>query len=54
MEIKTIKIKVGDGYAVINESDFNPDLHEAFDVAPEAPAKIKAKKPVEVNDAPQS
>lgn len=33
---KTVKIKAGDDYAVINESDFDVEIHELFD-APATP-----------------
>jgi hypothetical protein len=31
-DIKTIKIKDGDGFIIINEGDYNPEIHEKFDV----------------------
>ena len=35
-EIPTVRIKSDNpfGYAIINESDFNPDEHELFDESP--------------------
>ena len=47
--IPTVKIKVGQDFAIITKSDFNPDSMELYD-APKKPkakakAKAKAKKP---------
>ena len=31
----TVKIKSGDSFAIINESDFDPDMHELLDAVPD-------------------
>ena len=38
MRLPTVKIKADTklGYALINESDFNPGLHKVFELEPEA------------------
>lgn len=36
MQIPTVKIKSGDGYAVINAEDFDPKTHTAVDEAPKS------------------
>ena len=42
--IPTVKIKSGDDYAIVNESDFDPETMEWYDApAPKAKAKPKAK-----------
>lgn len=41
MRIPTKKIKHDDGYCIINESDFDPDVHEPYDEVPAAEAKRK-------------
>ena len=41
--INTVKIKSGDSYAIINESDFDDANHELFD-NPEPPAAPAPKK----------
>ncbi len=33
MQAPTIKIKHPDGFAIINECDFDPKIHERFDTA---------------------
>jgi hypothetical protein len=40
--LPTIKIQRGDGYVIINESDFDPERHTRYGDAPE-PAKKAAK-----------
>ncbi len=40
---KTIKIKCGDSYAIINESDFDPSKHEKFDEAKKKPVRRRKK-----------
>ena len=40
--IPTVKIKSGDDYALINESDYDPETMELYD-APESKAKAKPK-----------
>ena len=44
-EIPTVKIKAGKDYAIVNESDYDPDTMDLFDEpAPKtATAKPKAK-----------
>lgn len=39
--IPTVKIKAGKDYAIVNESDFDPETMELFDEP--APKKAKAK-----------
>ena len=42
--IPTVKIKAGKDYAIVNESDYDPDTMDLFDEpAPKAKAKPKAK-----------
>lgn len=46
MKVPTVKIKHKDGYAIINESDFDPDKHELFDAKPKKsgrPRKVKGE-----------
>ena len=35
MRIPTVKIAQGDGFLIINESDFDPEKHQLFGVDPE-------------------
>lgn len=43
-QIPTVKIKSGKDYALVNESDYDPDTMDLFDEpAPKAKAKPKAK-----------
>lgn len=42
MHTPTVKIKHGSDYAIINESDFDPDVHELFDAKPAK--KVPARK----------
>jgi hypothetical protein len=43
-QIPTVKIKAGKDYAIVNESDYDPDTMDLFDEpAPKAKAKPKAK-----------
>lgn len=44
-EIPTIKVKSGDSYAIINECDFEPTVHEKFDEQDEAKAPKKTAEP---------
>lgn len=41
-EIETVKVKSGDGYMVINASDFDPKTHKKY--TEPKPAKKPAKK----------
>lgn len=41
--VKIINSKSKDGYAIINESEFDSKKHRLFDEAPKAKAKAKAK-----------
>jgi hypothetical protein len=40
--LKIINSKSKDGYAIINESEFDSKKHKLFDEAPKAKAKAKA------------
>ena len=43
-QIPTVKIKAGKDYALVNESDYDPDTMDLFDEpAPKAKAEPKAK-----------
>jgi hypothetical protein len=35
--IPTVRVKSGDSYAIINESDFDPSVHELFEAPPAPP-----------------
>ncbi len=41
---KTVKIVAGDGYAIINESDFDPKVHEMYGKKPKAKKKPATKR----------
>ena len=46
--VTTVKIKAGKDFAIVNESDFDPETMELFEDAPQKPkakanAKAKAK-----------
>ena len=42
--IPTVKIKSGDDYAIVNESDYDPETMELYEEpAPKAKSKPKAK-----------
>lgn len=36
----TVKVKSGDDFAIINESDFDPAVHERFEDAPPPPPPV--------------
>lgn len=44
-EVKTVKIKRGDGFAVINESDYNPAKHILFDAPIPEPDESESEAP---------
>jgi len=44
-QIPTVKIKSGEDFALVNESDYDPDTMDLFDEpAPKPKAKPKAKQ----------
>jgi hypothetical protein len=59
VRLPTVRVKAGDGFVVINESDFDPNVHELFDAPPvDAPPvdalaprkKAAPKRSVKVDD----
>jgi|GEM_PF-5994675 len=49
MKLPTVKIKKGDGFAIVNERDFDPERHQRFEevrtthMSKQAPKRRKAK-----------
>lgn len=41
MEVATVAIKNGNDYLIINEQDFNPDLHEKYE---DSTQEVKTKR----------
>lgn len=48
--IPTIKVKSGDSYAIINESDFDPKKHEKYDADPITRESIATMRKGDVRD----
>lgn len=41
MKLPTVRVRSGDSFVVINESDFDPELHEIWE-APDAPESAQS------------
>jgi len=44
MKCETVKIRAGDGYMIINESDYDPKKHTLFDKPATKTATKKSRK----------
>lgn len=50
----TVKIKTKTGFALLNESDFDPKKHELYETPKAPPAPVKAPAPTVAPPAPPS